>query len=196
MSRDDAKKILGEGATEEQITNLLNNYHVQESAKAKELQEENARLKAENSKYGDYDNIKKQLDDINKANMSEQEKLEAQKKEIEKNLRESRITVARAKAKEILAGESLTDEQIEDLVSDDLDATISRANRWKDTINAIKDTTVKATTESLTKIDLAPTMSNVNQNDVGMTRDKFFDLSAEEQQKFMSEHPTEYQNLK
>ena len=88
MSRDDAKKILGEGATEEQITNLLNNYHVQESAKAKELQEENARLKAENSKYGDYDNIKKQLDDINKANMSEQEKLDAQKKEIEKNLRD------------------------------------------------------------------------------------------------------------
>lgn len=196
MSRDDAKKILGEGATEEQITNLLNNYHVQESVKAKELQEENARLKAENSKYGDYDNIKKQLDDINKANMSEQEKLDAQKKEIEKNLRESRITVARAKAKEILAGESLTDEQIEDLVSDDLDATISRANRWKDTINAIKDTTAKATTESLTKIDLAPTMSNVNQNDDAMTLEKFLDLSADEQTKFMSEHPTEYQNLK
>lgn len=196
MSRDDAKKILGESATEEQITNLLNNYHVQESAKTKELQEENARLKAENSKYGDYDNIKKQLDDINKANMSEQEKLDAQKKEIEKNLRESRITVARAKAKEILAGESLTDEQIEDLVSDDLDATISRANRWKDTINAIKDTTVKATTESLTKIDLAPTMSNVNQNNDVMTLEKFLELSADEQTKFMSEHPTEYQNLK
>ena len=27
MNRDEAKKILGENATEEQITNLLNNYH-------------------------------------------------------------------------------------------------------------------------------------------------------------------------
>lgn len=196
MSRDEAKKILGESATEEQITNLLNNYHVQESAKAKEIQQENEKLKAEMSKYSDYDTIKNQLDEINKANMSEQEKLDAQKKEIEKNLRESRITVARAKAKEILAGENLTDEQIEDLVSDDLNATISRANRWKDTINSIKDITAKATTESLTKVDLTPTMSNVNQNDDIMTLEKFGNLSADEQVKYMSEHPTEFQNLK
>ena len=195
MSRDDAKKILGESATEEQITNLLNNYHVQESAKAKELQEENARLKAENSKYGDYDNIKKQLDDINKANMSEQEKLDAQKKEIEKNLKESRITVARAKAKEVLAGEGLTDEQIEDLVSDDLEATISRANRWKTTINAIKDTTAKATTESLTKIDLTPTMSNVNQNNNVMTFEKFSTMSDIEQEKWLQDNPNGLENL-
>ena len=33
MTRDEARKILGEEATEEQITNLLNNYHIQESAK-------------------------------------------------------------------------------------------------------------------------------------------------------------------
>ena len=43
-------------------------------------------LESENSKYRDYDSIKKQLDDINKANMTEQEKLEEQKKEIEKNI--------------------------------------------------------------------------------------------------------------
>jgi len=197
MTRDEARKILGENATEEQITNLLNNFHVQESAKAKELQQEIDKLKAENSKYGDYDNIKSQLDEINKANMTEQQKLEAQKQEIEKNLRESRITVARAKAKEILAGEGLTDEQIEDLVTDDQEATISRANRWKETINAIKDTTAKATTENLTKIDLAPTMSNVNQTDDSInTFEKFGELSAEEQQKFIEEHPQEFKNLK
>jgi len=189
------KKILGEEATEEQITNLLNNYHIQESAKVKELQTEMANLKEQNNKYSDYDEIKKQLDDINKANMSEQEKLEAQKKEIEKNLKESRITVARAKAKEVLAGEGLTDDQIEDLVSDDLDATISRANRWKETINAIKDATAKVTTENLTKIDLTPTMTNVNQNDDAMTFEKFNKLTAEEQNKWALEHPTEFENL-
>lgn len=195
MTRDEAKKILGEEATEEQITNLLNNYHIQESAKVKELQTEMANLKEQNNKYSDYDEIKKQLDDINKANMSEQEKLEAQKKEIEKNLKESRITVARAKAKEVLAGEGLTDDQIEDLVSDDLDATISRANRWKETINAIKDATAKVTTENLTKIDLTPTMTNVNQNDDAMTFEKFNKLTAEEQNKWALEHPTEFENL-
>jgi len=154
-----------------------------------------ANLKEQNNKYSDYDEIKKQLDDINKANMSEQEKLEAQKKEIEKNLKESRITVARAKAKEVLAGEGLTDDQIEDLVSDDLDATISRANRWKETINAIKDATAKVTTENLTKIDLTPTMTNVNQNDDAMTFEKFNKLTAEEQNKWALEHPTEFENL-
>ena len=197
MSRDEAKKILGEDATEEQITNLLNNYHVQESAKAKEYQLEIEKLKSENKRYEDYDSIKSQLEEINRANMTEQEKLEAQKKEIENNLRESRITVARAKAKEILAGENLSDEQIEDLVTDNLEATISRANRWKTTINSIKDTTAKATTESLTKLDLTPTMSNVNQDEnVIDTFEKFSNLSAEEQEKFITEHPQEFNNLK
>ena len=37
MTRDEAKKILGESATEEQITNFLNNYHLNENAKVKEL---------------------------------------------------------------------------------------------------------------------------------------------------------------
>ena len=79
MTRDEAKKILGEGATEEVISNFLNNYHIEESAKVKDLEAKVNNLTQENSKYSDYDSIKKQLDDINKANMSEQEKLEAQK---------------------------------------------------------------------------------------------------------------------
>ena len=196
MSRDEAKKILGEDATEEQITNLLNNYHVQESAKAKELQQEVEKLKAENNKYSDYDTIKSQLDEINKANMSEQEKLEQQKKEIETNLRNSRIIVNTAKAKEILAGLDLDDDIVSLVVSDVETKTVESANKLKAKFDSQKELVAKATTESLTKIDLAPTMSNVNQNDDGMTLEKFLDLSADEQSKFMSEHPTEYQNLK
>ena len=33
MTRDEAKKILGEGATEEQVTNLLNSFHSAEKTK-------------------------------------------------------------------------------------------------------------------------------------------------------------------
>ncbi len=76
MTREDARKILGEDATEEQITNLLNNYHIQESSKVKELEKQINSLNEQNSKYSDYDEIKSKLDEINKANMSEQEKLE------------------------------------------------------------------------------------------------------------------------
>lgn len=196
MNRDEARKILGEDATEEQITNLLNNYHVQESAKVKELESKVNNLTEENSKYSDYAEIKKQLDDINKANMSEQEKLEQQKKEIETNLRNSRIIVNTAKAKEILAGLDLDDDIVSLVVSDDETKTINSANKLKAKFDSQKEMVAKATTESLTKIDLAPTMSNVNQTDDAMTLEKFGDLSAEEQTKFMSEHPQEFQNLK
>lgn len=189
MNRDKAREILGEGATEEQITNLLNNYHLEESAKVKDLENKINDLTQTNSKHSDYDTIKKELDDIKKANMTEQEKLEEMKKATEENYRVSRMAVARAKAKEILAGENLTDDDIEDLVCDDLDKTIAKATRWKNNINNIKTNIEQITTEKLTKVDLKPTMSNVNQNDAIMTFEKFSNLSAEEQSKWLEQNP-------
>ena len=38
MNRELAREILGENATEEQVTNLLNQWHIDESAKIKELE--------------------------------------------------------------------------------------------------------------------------------------------------------------
>ena len=70
MSREDAKKILGEGATEEQITNFLNALHTREQALKNEIANKNNELE----KYSDYDIIKSQLDEINKSKMTEQEK--------------------------------------------------------------------------------------------------------------------------
>ena len=93
MTRDEIKKILGEGATEEQITNTLNALHNQTNALNKQISE----LQSNINQYSDYNDIKKQLDDINKANMSKQEKLNAQKEEIAKNLHESRIIKNKAK---------------------------------------------------------------------------------------------------
>lgn len=195
MDREKARKILGDEATEEQITNLLNSWHLDENAKVKELEEQINSLTATANKYSDYDEIKKQLDDINKANMSEQEKMEAQKKEIETNLKQSRIIVNTAKAKEILAGLDLDDEIISLVVSDDADKTISSANKLKAKFDSQKENVAKETKENLINIDLTPTMTNVNQKDEGMTFEKFSNMSAEDQDKWANEHPEEFENL-
>jgi len=195
MTRDEAKKILGEGATEEVITNFLDNYHIEESAKVKELESKVNNLTQENSKYSDYDSIKKQLDEINKASMTEQQKLDAQKQEIETNLKNSRIIVNTAKAKEILAGLDLDDDIISLVVSDDESKTIDSANKLKSKFEVQKEVVAKQTKESLTNLNLKPTISNVNQNENVMTLKKFEDMSAEEQNKWLEQNPNGLNNL-
>ena len=197
MTREEAKKILGEGATEEVITNFLDNYHIEESSKVKDLENKINNLTQENSKYSDYDSIKKQLDDINKANMSEQEKLEQKKKEAETNLKNSRIIVNTAKAKEILAGLDLDDDTISLVVSDDEMTTINRANNLKTKFDTMKESVAKQTTEALMSANLKPNISNVNQktDDIIDSFEKFGKLSATEQEKWMNEHPEEFSKL-
>ncbi len=191
MKRDDIKNILGENATEEQITNLLNAFHNSTKEAKDKIEELNNKL----SKVSDYDTIKKQLDDINKANMTEQEKLEEQKKEIEQNLKTSRIIVNTAKAKEILAGENIDDKLIASLVNDNLDDTIAKANMFKETLTNLKESVEKKTRESLTTADLKPSITNVVQGEDVMTFEKFSKLSASEQEKFIAEHPDEFEKL-
>ena len=191
MNRDLARQILGEGATEEQITNLLNNFHNMEKAKNDEI----ATLKAENSKYSDYDAIKSKLDKIEKANMTEQEKLEQMKKETEMNLKNSRIIVNTAKAKDILVGLDLDDDTIAMLVSDDEAKTINNATKLKEKFDTLKANVEKQTKESLVVADLTPSIPNVNQNENVMTFDKFSTMSAEEQNKWLTENPNGLEKL-
>lgn len=195
MNRDEAKKILGENATEEQITNFLNNYHLNENAKLKEMQEQLDALKSENSKYSDYDTIKTKLNQIEQANMTEQQKLEQMKKETENNLRESRIIVNTAKAKEILAGENIDEKLIASLVDDNLENTIAKATMFKQTLTNLKDSVAKQTKESLVNADLKPTIPNVNPNENVMTLERFGNMSAEEQNKWLQENPNGLENL-
>ena len=196
MNREKAREILGEGATEEQITNLLNQWHIDESAKIKDLESKVSNLEEQNNKYSDYDTIKKQLDDINKANMTEQEKLEQMKKETENNLRESRKIVNTAKAKEILAGLDLDDELISLVVSDDSQKTIDSANKLKAKFDSQKEIVTKKTQEDLTKLNVQPTISNVSQQDSAMNFEKFSKMSADEQNKWLQENPDGLNNLK
>lgn len=195
MNREKARQILGENATEEQVTNFLNEWHNSKKEEQKQYETQLNELQNKINQYSDYDDIKAKLDEINKANMTEQEKMEQQRKEIEINLANSRKIYNKAKAMEILAGENVDEKIIDSLVTDNLDTTLATINALKTNLTAIKDGVAKNTKESLTTLDLTPTMTNVPQNDV-MTMEKFMDLSAEEQEKFVNEHPTEFGNLK
>ena len=191
MTRDELKGIIGEGATEEQVSSILNAFHSDIEAKEKEISSLNSKLQKQN----DYDAIKNELEEIHKANMSEQEKLEEQKKEIAKNLHDSKIIVNTAKAKEILAGLTLSDDIISSLVRDDEEATITNATNLKTQIESLKQETDKKVREELANIDLKPSISNVPQDGGAMTWDKFEGMSLEEQNKFAEEHPDEFANL-
>lgn len=191
MTREKMKEILGEGATDEQVSAVLNAFHSDIDAKDKEINSLSSKLQKQN----DYDAIKNELEEIHKANMSEQEKMEEQKKEIEKNLRESRIIVNTAKAKEILAGLPLTDEIINSLVRDDEQATITNATNLKTQIESLKTETDKKVREELANIDLKPSISNVPQDGGAMTWEKFEGMTIDEQNKFAEEHPDEFANL-
>lgn len=191
MNRDKARMILGEGATEEQITNLLNEFH----NASKEQNNQIASLNDKLSKVSDYEELKAKLDAIEKANMSEQERLAEEKKQIEINLRNSKLIYNMAKAKEILAGETVDEELLKRLVTDDEASTIANANLFKQTLTSLKDTVEKQTRESLATTDLKPGMTNVNQGEEKMTFDKFSKLSALEQEQFINDHPEEFENL-
>ena len=191
MTREEAKKILGEGATEEQVTNLLSNYHDVEKSNKEEINS----LKAQLNQYSDYEDIKKQLDAVKQANMTEQEKLARDKEETARNLAESKIIVNTAKAKDILAGLNVSESIIAKLVSEDENATLTSVNELKTMLETQKETVAKATKESLVNLDLKPDLSNVPQGDDRMTIEKFNVLSAEEQEKFINEHPQEFENL-
>lgn len=191
MTREEAKKILGEGATEEQVTNLLSNYHDVEKSNKEEINS----LKAQLNQYSDYEDIKKQLDEVKQANMTEQEKLARDKEETARNLAESKIIKHTAIAKDILAGLNVSDSIIAKLVSEDENATLTSVNELKTMLETQKENVAKATKESLVNLDLKPDLSNVPQGDEKMTFDKFATLSAEEQEKFINEHPQEFENL-
>lgn len=191
MTREEAKKILGENATEEQVSNLLNSYHNSMKTKEAELKQAQETL----AKYSDYDALKNQLDEINKAKMTEQEKLEADKKTAEENLKQSRIILNKAKAKEVLSGYDIDDELINSLVNDDETLTLKNANLLKTKMDTFKDSVTKEVQSQITSLDVKPTPTNIPQKDDAMTLDKFSNLSAEEQNKFMEEHPEEFENL-
>jgi len=204
MNREKARKFLGIGLTkeqqeqitEEQVTNFLNEWHKEKEEEKKVFESEINDLKSQMNKYNDYDDIKKQLDDINKAKMTEQEKMELMQKETKQKLADANRIYNTAKAKEILAGLDLDEDLIQLVVSEDAEKTIASANKLKEKFDIQKENVVKETKESLTSLNLDPTLPNVNQNtNVIDTFEKFGKLSATEQEKWLNENPNGLENL-
>lgn len=192
MTRDDIKKILGEGATEEQITNTLNALHNQTNALKQELET----VKANQSKYSDYDDIKKQLDDINKANLTREEQIALKEKEINEKLKSARLTASKAKVMEVLAGREIDDEIIDSIVGEDETLSIAKAQKLATRLDSLIADTKKKTEEELANLNVKPNLPNTDPNNDGvMNWDKFSKLSVEEQNKFADEHPDEFANL-
>lgn len=185
------EELLAKGYTEEQVTDILNTFHG--------INKENEKLKGELIQKAEieskYNEANAKLEEINKANMTEQEKLEAMKKETEANLKKSKVLLNKTKAQNILVGLDIDDELIDTLVTDDEKTTLDNANRLKARFDIFKDTVEKQTRESLTNIDAKPTPTNKPQDGNGMTFEKFRTLSQEEQNKFAAEHPEEFANL-
>ncbi len=195
MNREKARQILGEGATEEQVTNLLNEWHKEKTEEKNQYETQINQLQSDLAKYSDYDVIKKENDNYKQSQMTEQEKLEQMKKETEKNLKNSRIIVNTAKAKDILAGLNVSDTLIAKLVDEDETNTLNSANELKTMLESQKEIVAKQTKENLMKVDLNPTISNVNQNDNAMTFEKFNNLSSDEQNQWLEQNPNGLENL-
>lgn len=191
MSREEAKKLLGENATDEQITVFLNTVH-QEKSRADNLEKQlNAQNLINQENETKYKELETKLGELEKEKMTEAEKLELKQKEVEKNLAESRKTLSKAKAQEIFSKVGITDEEIiNTVVSDNIDTTIANATMIANKFKFVQDETVKKTKEELANLDIKPTPTNVSQgeND-GLTLDKFFNMSAQEQEKLLNENP-------
>ena len=193
MKRED---LLAKGYTEEQVTDILNTLHSVSKDKDKQIADLQSEVLTKSEFETKYNAAQHQLDEMNKANMTEQEKVEAMKKEAEKNLRNSKIIVNKAKAKEILSGLDIEESLIDTLVSEDEQATINNANLLKNRFTTFKDTVEKQTRESITNLNVKPETTNVPQQDDGvMTLDKFYKMTNEEQIKFVNENPEAIQNL-
>lgn len=189
------EELLAKGYTEEQVTDILNTLHSVSKEKDKQISDLQSEVLTKGEFETKYNAAQHQLDELNKANMTEQEKFEEMKKEAEKNLRDSKIIVNKAKAKEILSGLDIDESLIDTLVSEDEQKTLNNANLLKEKFSSFKDTIEKQTKESITNLEVKPNLTNIPQKDDVMTMEKFGALSAEEQNKFIEEHPQEFENL-
>lgn len=208
MTREEVKKILGEDATDVQITNFLNYHHSFEKTKNDEING----YKNTINEHSDYDNIKKELDDLKKANMTNEELLVEKQKELDNALAKAKEEETKfqkkqnsLEAKSILMDAGITDEKelsgiLNSISSDNKDATILNANNIANSIKSIKEATEKTVKEKLMNGEPNPSADGGKKadSDDTMTKDKFNNLLMENFEKakeWKDNHAEEYQKL-
>lgn len=185
------EELLAKGYTEEQVTDLLNTFH--------SINSENKLLKNEVQAKQDLVNqnleLQRQLDEINKANMSEQERITKEKADADKYYSDAKKIYNTAKAKEILAGLDIDEQLITTLVSEDENATINNATLLKNRLESLKESTIKQTKESIANLDIKPTPTNIPQENNVMTVEKFNSMKLSDQIIWKKENGQEYEQL-
>lgn len=189
MTREEVKQILGEDATDVQITNFLNYHHSQEKTKNDEI----SSLQSKIDGFKDYDTIKKELNDVKKANMTNEELLAAKQKELDDALAKTKEEEAKLlkkqnslEAKSILIEAGITDEEqlkglLNSISTDNKDLTIASAKNIADLVKATKDSTEKSVKEKLMHQEPDPSANNGSKkaDDEVMTKEKFNKLLLE-----------------
>ena len=193
----DRKTLLDKGLTEEQVTEILNGFHAEQNALTEQLTKAQKELESKSKEVTELIGYKAEIDEIHKSQMSEAEKIAAQRKEADEYYAKAKITNNTATAKSILASIGITDEGIISTVVDSDEAkTIERANALKIAFQTREEEAAKKAREELSKLDITPPASNTQPGaDNAMTWEKYQQLSEEEQSKFATEHPDEFNNL-
>lgn len=191
MRRED---LLAKGYTEEQATELLNLFHGENNEIKAQNQKLQQDLNVANNTITNLSKFKTSFEELQKSQMSEQEKYEAMKKETEKNLAESKIIVNTAKAKTIVAELGEIDEDIiNSLVTEDLEKTEANAKALVNLIKNRDENVAKKTKETLLNANvLPPNPSNVQGGGANgnkeMTKEEFKKLPIVEKNKIFKEN--------
>lgn len=192
MNREEIKKILGENASEEMVSNLLNSFHNAE----KDNSEKITQLQNQLNSYSDYEEMKTKVSQYENEKLTETEKIQKMRAEAEENLRYSRITKNKAKVMTILSSLEIDEDIIDSIVSEDETKSINNANKILNRINTIKENVKQQTEANLVNLDLTPTTSNINPNDKDiMTSEKFNKMSMLEQKQWKDSNPEMYSEL-
>ena len=189
------EELLAKGYTEEQVTDLLNTFHNVNNEVKKENESLRKELEDKSALEVKNQELQKQIDAINEANLTEQEKIAKEREEADKYLSNAKKINNTAKAKEILAGLDIDDTLVATLVSDDENSTIANANLLKAKIENVREVAITATKEQLANLDVKPNPTNIPQDDAGMTLEKFNSLSLTDQMLFKRENPDVYAEL-
>lgn len=189
------EELLEKGYTEEQVTDLLNAFHSVNNEVKKENESLRKALESKSALEEQNKTLQSQLDAINEANLTEQEKIAKEREEADKYLSNAKKINNTAKAKEILAGLDIDDTLVATLVSDDEQTTIANANLLKNKINAVREVAITTTKEQLANLDVKPNPTNIPQDDAGMTLEKLNSMSLTDQLMFKRENPDVYADL-
>ena len=199
MNREEVKKILGESATEEQISAVLNKFHTEQKGLTDQISNLQGQVTSLTSEKTELLGYKNKVEENEKANMTKEQLLEAKEKELAEEKRKTLIERNTIKAKSILVGtgieETEADKLVASIVKEDEQATIDGATLFANQFKNIKEVTAKQTREELSNLDLKPNASNIPPNSKTMTWEDFSKLSAKEQAEFAEKNPEEFEKL-